>query len=145
MNRAELRREFPVEVAPAIFRADGSISRSALRWRFSACGCPHANVDVAVAVLKAGGSAAAAIELAMLADYRAGKFGPSVECVERTAAMMIRNARTEHAERWPFGKEAEDQAARFEGRPSRWGTDDMHRGETKRTTWYPYAPHGPVK
>lgn len=147
MNRAELRREFPVEVAPPIFKANGTISRGALRWRFSANGCPHANVEVAVAVLKAGGSPSAAIALAMLAEYVAGKGGPSIDCIERTAGAMLYNARREHAERYPFGKESEDQAARIEDRPSRWGTDEFHNGgiNEHRTNWYPYAPRGPVK
>lgn len=144
MNRAELRREFPNEPLPAIVRANGSVSLSAIRTWFSAMGCPHGVIDVTAAAIKSGLEVGAALQLGMLAYYRADL---STHCIERVTAAMLHATREAHAAKFPWGKEAEDRAARIEGRASRWGTDDFHRWNARpvRTNYYPCAPFGPVQ
>ena len=144
---AILRREFPVAKFPDIVRANGSINRAAFAMRFSAAGCPHAKPEVAVALMKAGASEDQAFQLAILAAYVTDSGGPMVECIERTSRAILHSAKEEVAARYPWGKEAEDRAARIEGRASRWGTDEFHRFNAKpmRTNYYPCAPFGPVQ
>lgn len=141
---AILRREFPVQKFPSITRANGSINRAAFAMRFSAAGCPHAKPDVAVALMKAGASANQAFQLAILAAYVTDGM---IEPIERTSRAILHAAKEDVAQRYPWGKEAEDRAARIEGRESRWGTDDFHRWNAKpaRTNYYPCAPFGPVQ
>jgi hypothetical protein len=141
---AVLRREFPVERLPDIVRKDGSVSRSALKMRFSACGCPHANADVAAAAIKSGCTPGMAIQIAMLTSYYAGSHGPDVANVERMANAIVHSAKELHAQTNPYGKYAEDRAARLEGRPSRWGTTEFHAAARAgdeaaiRTEHYPF-------
>lgn len=141
---AEIRREFPVERAPSIVRANGSISRAALQAHFSALGCPHAKAEIAVAVLKSGGTETAAIHLAMLAAYYTDPHGPSIEPMERTTRAMLEAAKLRHAQLSPRGLYAEERAARLEGRESRWGSRDFHfasEGENV-TKYYPFREGG---
>lgn len=137
-----IAREFPVEKLPDIVRKNGSISRSAIACRLSSVGCPHGNVDVAVAVLKTGGTQTEALHLAMLASYYSDKNGPSMDCLERMCNGIQRAAEQKNAQMHPTGKSAEDLAARREGRESRWGTADFHRaaqqGRDNSTKYYPY-------
>lgn len=125
--------EFPVEKLPAIFRKNGSVNRAALKMRFSAVGCPLAKPEVAAALIKAGHSIDTAFKLAMLAYYMDDL---SMHCVERTCKAIVDSTEKKNAEKHPHGKCAEDIAARREGRPSRWGTQDFHRDPTP-TEHYP--------
>lgn len=149
-SRAAIRREFPIHKFAEIVRANGSISKAALRERFSAYGCPNAKPDVAVALIKSGANESQAIQLAILAAYVTDQHGPMIEPIERTSSAILRAAKEESARRAPWGKEAEDRAARFEDRPSRWNTADFHDGAFRninsiRTNYYPCAPFGPVQ
>lgn len=118
------RSEFPSERLPDIVSSNGSVSRVALKARFSAVGCPNAKPEVAAQLIKAGYSPRLAMQLTMLAYYAEELM---IDCVKRTSDGIQRNAEQEHAEKFPRGRCAEDLAARREGRVSRWGTPEYHR------------------
>lgn len=137
-HRAMLRREFPVERLPTIVSARGAISRSAIKTHFSARGCPNASADVAAALIKAGAEPSEALALAIFAHHVTCKYGPDVGSMENCAHALMHHATEKHARMHPNGKCAEERAARLEGRASRWGTAEMHRGATVETPHYPY-------
>lgn len=122
--------EFPVEAFPEIIRKNGTVNRAALKMRFSASGNPHANAEVAAAMIKAGYDVNVAFQLAILASQYGSKHGPSIDCMQRTVGMIMDCAELAHAKMHPHGKCAEDRAARLEGRSSRWGTVEFHRNPT---------------
>lgn len=145
-SRAAIRREFPVEHIPAIVASNGRVNLNALRMVFSGNGCPHAKPAIAAALIKNGVSVNDAVRLAMLASYMGDA---SVDCVEHITRAIVHGVKEDNASRWPWGKEAEDRAAKFENRESRWGTDAFHRAAYNnksaiRTNYYPCAPFGPV-
>jgi hypothetical protein len=149
-SRSAIRREFPNERLPDIVGATGKVSRGALRTWFSAMGCPVADPEIAAAVLKSGGSQTQALQLAIFTAYYLYKHGPMIEPMQRYADGMMHAARELAARHAPWGKEAEDRAARLEGRESRWGTDDFHSNahgslNAVRTLHYPCAVDGPVR
>ncbi len=142
-RRAELRREFPRERLPTVIDSKGRVSRSALAQRFSAMGYPNAKPEIAAAMIRSGLEISDAMRLAILANAIEDC---SIGVIERITKAIEDCANREHASRAPWGKCAEDQAARFEDRASRWGTDEFHgwRNGSHRTNWYPFAPFGPV-
>ncbi len=145
-SRSAIRREFPVEKIPAIVGANGRVNLRAITMIFSLNGCPNAKPAVAAALIKNGVDANTAIKVTMLAHYMDDS---SVHCVERVTAAINHAVKEDNAARYPWGKEAEDRAARFEGRESRWGTCDFHSDafankNSIRTNYYPCAPFGPV-
>jgi hypothetical protein len=137
------RSEFPTETPPPICDAKGRIRLAALRYRFSAMGCPHASPEVAAALIKSGCDSGIALSLAMLAYY-------AQECMTeplaRTSDALAHMVEREHATRHPHGKCAEDLAARREGRESRWGGREFHGAAFHRTctcALYRNPEHGP--
>lgn len=118
------RSEFPITKLAPVSQANGRINRASIKSRFSAVGCPNANVEIAVAAIKAGTDPTLAMQLAMLAYYASELM---IEPIDRVSSAIRYSAESAHAEKFPNGKCAEDRAARREGRSSRWGTPEFHR------------------
>lgn len=140
------RSEFPIERLPEIVRTNAAgrvtISASAIKSHLSARGCPNADAQVVIALIRSGAQPGEALQLAMLAYYYTDKHGPSMHCIDRMFSAIKYAAESKDMQMFPSGKTAEEVAARREGRPSRWGTPEFHRaaqaGKDTSTKYYPY-------